>query len=185
MMANRNLLAPKPQGSTLIQQSSARTGQLLEALEALGEQDVEIIATTQLSPKQASKLRRQSRNRAYQKDRKDFYEGTATPTQQRESTSPSTDISRGPSRYLMALLKFEPERKSVIEMMFSDDDSVDLELSLDVVLAPLIQLASPGKKRYAYKTAEPTPDNHCPDCAKNLSTLVTLLYISSSIVNFC
>ena len=138
MMANRNLLAPKPQGSTLIQQSSARTVQLLEALEALGEQDVEIIATTQLSPKQASKLRRQSRNRAYQKDRRDFYEGTAIPTTQRELTSPLTDISRGPSRYLMALLKFEPERKSVIEMMFSDDDSVDLELSLDVVLAPLI-----------------------------------------------
>jgi hypothetical protein len=65
MMANRNLLAPKPHGAMLIQQPPTRTDQLLEALEALGEQDVEIIATRQLSPTQAYKLRRQSRNRGY------------------------------------------------------------------------------------------------------------------------
>jgi len=73
----------------------------------------------------------------------------------------------------------------VIEMMFRDDESVNLELSLDVVLAPLIQLTSPRKKCYAYKTGEPTPYNHCPDCAKNLETLVNFLNISSSIVKFC
>ena len=80
MMANRNPLALKPQRATLIQQSLARTDQLLEALEALGEQDVEPVATRQLLPAQACELRRQSQNRAFQKDRKDFYEGTDVPT---------------------------------------------------------------------------------------------------------
>lgn len=44
-MANRNLPAPKPHGAALVQQPSMRTDQLPEALEALGEQDVEAIAT--------------------------------------------------------------------------------------------------------------------------------------------
>lgn len=85
----------------------------------------------------------------------------------------------------MALLTFKPELKSVIAIVFSDDDSVDLEVPLDAVLAPLIQLAGPGKKYYAYKAAEPTPVNHCPDCAKDLNTLVTFLYILSRIISFC
>jgi len=84
----------------------------------------------------------------------------------------------------MALLKFEPERKGLIEIVFSDDDSVDPKPPLDAVLA-LIQLASPGKKRYTYKAAEPTSQNRYPDCAKDLNTLVTFLYILSNITNLC
>lgn len=92
-----------------------------------------------------------------------------------------TRTSRRPSHYLTALLKFESERKTVIETMFGDDDSADFELSLDVVLAPLIQLASLEKKRCAYKTAEPPIDNHYRDCGKRLTMSVDFLHTSSSI----
>lgn len=170
-MANGNLLASKPYGATLVQQTSAKTDQFLETLEALGKQDAEIFASRQLSPAQVRKLRTQSRKRLYQKDRKDFYEGTAVPTKQTESISSSIDISRKPSRYLEALLKFEFERRKVINMMFNDDESVDLELSLDDFLAPLIQLASPKKKRYAYNTAEPTPKNNCSCWTRDITAL--------------
>ena len=183
VMANRNLLALKPHGATLVQQTSAKTDQLLETLEALGKQDAEILASRQLSSAQVRKLRIQSPKRSYQKDQKDFYEGMAVPTKQTESISSSIDISRKPSRYLEALLKFKPERRKVINMMFNDNESADLELSLDDVLAPLIQLASPKKKRYAYKTAEPTPENNCSDCEKNLAASVNRFYILSSFVN--
>lgn len=37
MMANKNLLAPKPHGATLVRQTSAKTDQLLETLETLGQ----------------------------------------------------------------------------------------------------------------------------------------------------
>lgn len=50
MIANRNLLAPKPHGATLVQQTSAKTDQLLETLKALSKQDAEILALRQLSP---------------------------------------------------------------------------------------------------------------------------------------
>ena len=60
MMTSTNLLAPKPHGSKLIQHSIARMDQLLGTL---SEQDVEVIATRQLSPTQTYELARRSRNR--------------------------------------------------------------------------------------------------------------------------
>ena len=179
MMANRNLLAPKPHGATLVQQPFARTDQLLQALEALGEEDVEIIATRQLSANQAYELRRQSRNRGYKKNRLAFYEGAndiETDSEQHESIP---DTSRTPSRYLKALLKFEPQREEVITLLFQDKEEKDLELSLETVLPPLIRLASPAKKRYAYKTAEPASDGSCPDCTKDLTALVSFQSINT------
>jgi hypothetical protein len=48
IMANKNLLAPMRSGATLIQQSSSRMDQRLEALKALktlSEKDIEVIST--------------------------------------------------------------------------------------------------------------------------------------------
>lgn len=59
-------------------------------------------------------------------------------TKQTELISSLIDMSRKPSRYLKALLKFEPKRRKVINIMFNDNKSVDLELLLNNVLAPLI-----------------------------------------------
>jgi len=57
-------------------------------------------------------------------------------------------------------------------LLFQDKEERNLELSLETVLPPLIRLASPAKKRYAYKTAEPASDGSCPDCTKDLTVLV-------------
>jgi hypothetical protein len=185
MMANRNLLAPRPHGATLIQEPRTRTDQLLEALEALGEQDVEIIATRQLSPTQAYELRRQSRNKGYQKNRKAFYEGAHKSDMDSNYGESIPDSARTPSRYLTALLKFEPQRRAVIALMFQRREETDHELSLERVLPPLVQLASPARKRYAYKTAEPAPDGSCPDCAKDLTALVGFTSITGRNADTC
>jgi hypothetical protein len=185
MMANRNLLAPKPHRATLVQQPSARTDQLLQALKALGEEDVEIIAMRQLSANQAYELRRQSRNRGYKKNQLAFYEGANDIETDSDQHKSIPDTSRTPSRYLKALLKFEPQREEVIALLFQDKEEKDLELSLETVLPPLIQLASPAKKRYAYKTAEPASDGSCPDCTKDLTALVSFQSINIRSTKMC
>lgn len=44
----------------------------------------------------------------------------------------SPDISRKSSRYLMALLKFEPERRVVMSLVFGDEEEAYLDLALEV-----------------------------------------------------
>jgi hypothetical protein len=69
-----------------------------------------------------------------------------------------------PSRYFIAKLKFEPERKVIIDMMFSNEHASDIHLTFAGMLPPLIELANPARKRYAYRTVQPTAENGCPDC---------------------
>ena len=167
MMANRNLLAPKPPGSMLTESPYERTIHVLEEKE---ERNPKVVSTMLLSATQEYELRRQSREKAYQKDRQEYLEGKAGVV--RETSPISTALSREPSRYLLALLKFEPERKLVLDVMFRKDDGTDkitAVLSLTEVLEPLVKLASSHRKRYAYKTAEPTEQGCCGDCSKDLT----------------
>lgn len=116
-----------------------------------------------LSATQGYELRRQSREKAYQKNRREYLDGKGKGVR---ATAPTTVLSREPSRYLLALLKFEPERQLVVDLMFRKDDDTDnimAALSLTEVLEPLISLARSQRKRYAYKTAEPTKQNCCVD----------------------
>lgn len=61
------------------------------------------------------------------------------------ATAPTLAIpSREPSRYLLALLKFEPERRAVLDLMFPSGDENDeftAKLPLAQVLEPLIKMA--------------------------------------------
>ena len=139
MMANRNLLAPKPPGSMLTESPYERTTSVLEEK---GEESPKVISAMLLSATQEYELRRQSREKAYQKDRREYLEGKGGAV--RKTSPTSTVLSRKPSRYLLALLKFEPERKLVLDLMFSNDDGTDkitAALSLTEVLEPLISLA--------------------------------------------
>jgi hypothetical protein len=175
MMANRNLLAPKPPGSTLTEPPCER---LAQTLKEKNEGNTKVISTMPLTATQEYELRRRTREKAYQKDRREYLEGKGRAV--RPTAPVSTVPSREPSRYLLALLKFEPDRKAVLDLLFRDSDSPDqmvAELSLTQVLEPLINLAKSQKKRYAYKTAEPTKENCCGDCGKSLTKYAWLCFV--------
>jgi hypothetical protein len=164
MMANRNLLIPKPPGATLVETLYAKTE--LPPSDTLGDLDKNsenIVTTLPLSADQEYQIRRQSRYKQYRKNREAFIEGTSELA--KATTLPtSAEILRRPSRYLQALFKFEPDRKAAVDLMFDENGASRPELPLGKVLEPLIKLANPQKKRYAYKTAEPIEGNRCSDC---------------------
>jgi hypothetical protein len=110
MMASRNLFAPRPPGSTLTEVSH-KTAETPTA----SEKDVRVVPTIVLSAAQEYGLRRQSRQRAYQKTRQDYLEGKGKAVREIAANNPSQ--SREPSRYLTALLRFEPHRKAAIELI--------------------------------------------------------------------
>ena len=119
MMANRNLLAPRPPGSTLTEPPCERATQTLQEK---GEGSSKVVSTMLLSATQGYELRRQSREKAYQKNRREYLDGKGKGVR---ATAPTTVLSREPSRYLLALLKFEPERQLVVDLMFRKDDDAD------------------------------------------------------------
>ncbi|KAF1359292.1 hypothetical protein EJ07DRAFT_156196 [Lizonia empirigonia] len=154
MMANRNLLAPKPPGSILTEPPCERAPKLPQEK---GMSSPNVVSAMSLSTTQEYELRRQTRERAYQKDRREYLEGKGKSVR---ATAPTLAVpSREPSRYLQALLKFEPERKAVLDLMFpsgEEDNEFTAKMPLAQVLGPLIKMARSQRKRYTYKTAEPT-----------------------------
>jgi hypothetical protein len=99
------------------------------------------------------------------------------------STAPISVLPvREPSRYLLALLKFEPDRQAVLDLMFreTNDDEIMTELPLVQVLEPLIKMAGSHRKRYTYKTVEPTQQNCCSDCNKSPMRYVRRSFIPDS-----
>ena len=169
MMATRNLLTPKPPGAMLVETSHTKIElSTSDILEDLNQNNDEIITAFPLPADKAYQIRRQSRNTEYRKNREAFIEGTSELAKATTSLPTSAEILRKPSRYLQALFKFEPDRKAAVDLMFNENDTSCVELPLVKVLEPLIKLADPQKKRYAYKTAEPTENNRCRDCKRDL-----------------
>ncbi|KAF2624884.1 hypothetical protein BU25DRAFT_423660 [Macroventuria anomochaeta] len=112
MMANRNLLAPKPPGSILTEPPCERVPQLPQEK---GKRSPDVISAMALSTTQDYELRRQTRERAYQKDRQEYLEGKGKSPR---ATAPTLVIpSREPSRYLLALLKYgnRPRESSITQ----------------------------------------------------------------------
>ena len=97
------------------------------------------------------------------------------------ATAPISAVPvREPSRYLLALLKFEPERQAVLDLMFlkSDDgDEITGELPLAQILEPLIKIARSQRKRYTYRTAKLTQQNCCSNCNKSMIKYERFCYI--------
>jgi hypothetical protein len=169
IMANRNLLAPKPPGATLIEPTTYTMCAPMESDEEL----VEIVQQVPLTTKQQHELRRQMRGSAYRKKRRDFLNDQDVGVQDsRRAEILESGPSRTPSRYLLALMKFEPERKTVVDLWFGDNDIEDtdrIELPWEAILQPLIKMASPLRKRYTYQSATPTKRNCCSVCSKDLT----------------
>jgi hypothetical protein len=161
MMTNRNLFAPRPPGSFLTE-VSFKTADTPTAL----EEPVQVVSLVALSAAQKYELSRQSRKRAYQKCRSDFLEGKGSAVRATAPNIPNQD--REPSRYLSALLKFEPHRKAAVDLMFRND-RLTSNLDFAEVLEPLIGMASTGRQRYVYKSAEPDEQNRCRDCGKDVT----------------
>ncbi|KAF1363481.1 hypothetical protein EJ07DRAFT_152289 [Lizonia empirigonia] len=161
-MANRNLFAPRPPGSMLTE-VPYETAQAPRK----PEEDVRVISTMVLSAAQEYELRRQSCGKAYQKDRQEYLEGRGRAVRETAPNNPS--IFREPSRYLKALLKFEPHRKNAIDLMFQED-KLTVRLDLTEILEPLVGMATTQRQRCMYKTAEPTEQDCCQDCGKDVTT---------------
>jgi hypothetical protein len=187
MMSGRQLLAPKPPGSRLID-ASIRNKFGFTTKPSDSAQDS--VTVTDLSPTQQYEIRRHSRKRMYRKDRETFF---ADGMRDSSPVELSTCLTRSPSRYLQALLKHEPYRHRAAIMLYSDAFSEnshrnavsDKELSEDScssaglneekkairlkdLVEPLTVLALPTRARYAYQDAELTHDNCCSVCKDKL-----------------
>jgi hypothetical protein len=195
MMAERNLLAPKPPGAQLIDKVSNNPSAFGEGV---SDKQLNTVAFADLTPTQQYELRRRSRNSVYSKKREEFFQGEAKHV--RPCLDNSTCLSRSPSRYLRALLKHEPDRQRIATLLYpdaypggdedelsSDDHGISVEteatavgvksVTSDDILPSLIRMATPGKRRYAYRGAEPTIDSQCPMCNDSLQGYVLSLTI--------
>jgi hypothetical protein len=191
MMAERNLLAPKPPGAQLIDKASNDRSAFDEGV--ADKQLPSTVAFADLTPTQQYELRRQSRKSIYSKRREEFFLGEAEHV--RPCLDNSTCLSRSPSRYLRALLKHQPDRRRIASILYpdaypredenestSEDHGTSVEtqatvvalksVTSDDILPSLIQMATPKKRRYAHRGAEPTADSRCPVCEDNLNGYV-------------
>jgi hypothetical protein len=142
MMAKRNLFAPTPPGS-----------QLTELVhKAPIPAEVDVMEVTTLTSSEHYEIRRQSRNKAYRKKREEFFE--------EGGIAPAETVSvpqRLPSRYLKALWKFDRDREAISNLMFPDGKvDVGVAVPLETIIIPMASAARPGRRRYAYKDAEPS-----------------------------
>lgn len=114
MMSKRNLLAPMPPGSQLTDRVIPKAKEISKTVK-----EVSLLERT-LSQEYA--IRRQFRKVAYRKQREAFFggESTSSPDVTTSSTSGQTTTKplRTLSRYLQALLKFEPERKAMSRLLY-------------------------------------------------------------------
>ncbi|KAF1936683.1 hypothetical protein EJ02DRAFT_470273 [Clathrospora elynae] len=170
-MAKRNLLAPMPPGSQL-----AKHVNMARAIDI--DKPVAVVTLTERTLSQESALQWQAQTVAYCKKRKDFFEGKVETPQQAAALTPeqtTTKLLRSPLQYLKALWKFEPERKAIVDLMYPERNArakntniegvaSNVEILLDAILEPMVKLAHPEKKQYAYASAEPTKDNCCSIC---------------------
>jgi hypothetical protein len=167
MMAKRNLFAPTPPGS-----------QLTELVhKAPIPAEVDVMEVTTLTSSEHYEIRRQSRNKAYRKKREEFFE--------EGGIAPAETVSvpqRLPSRYLKALWKFDRDREAISNLMFPDGKvDVGVAVPLETIIIPMASAARPGRRRYAYKDAEPSADSHCSVCEKKLDPYVYSHYNRLSI----
>jgi hypothetical protein len=166
MMAKRDLLAPPPPGSQLTKSTHSAPLSV----------ENEVMELTTLTPGEHYKIRRQSRKKAYRAEREEFFEGD------RSLSAEAVVPQRSPSRYLKALWKFDPDREALVNLIFVDGKvDVGHEVALETIIAHMVNIADPRRRRYSYKSAEPLPGNICSVCSKTLDsyvcapTLLTLL----------
>jgi hypothetical protein len=201
MLDNRDLAAPQPPGARLIDiasrlpqvnrvdfgaheesdssNDSASDDSLDHDIEEKEENALPtVLSVTRLTAAQQYYARRQSRNKAYQKQRIEYFQGRddylVTPSlcsNLAESSSEPADQSRLPSRYLKSLLKYQPSRQQIINLLYPGGaPHVKHGLSLASILEPLSEMASPKTKRYMYNSVKVREDNCCAVCKKSLDT---------------
>jgi hypothetical protein len=164
MMSRRNLLAPQPPGTQLIDQPPRMAK--VEDIESFpGNEDIAVLTVANLTQDEQYSSRRQSRNKAYRKQREDFFEGHQNIV---KSLTPANPL-RLPSRYLESLFKFEPNRRKVVDLLYPHGviHAKDA-LSLGQILEPMVEMANPKKRRYGYNSVEMTEDKRCGVCNQQL-----------------
>ena len=115
------------------------------------------------------KKRRQMRLQRYIKERKRFFrEAEDSFVELDAGTNPTKDepvfTDRKPSRYLEAVLKHDPDRQKVIEIMFHDS-----KYSLADLIEPLVRMCRTQRVRSNYMAVqEITKGGYCPYCQKML-----------------
>jgi len=179
MMTNRNLFAPRPPGSFLTEVSIKRLGPGTPSAPTAPKEPARVVSRMVLSVAQEKELSLRSRKRAYQKNCSNFLKGKGPAIRATAPNMPNKD--REPSRYLLALLKFEPHRMAAIDRMFRKDE-LTATLSFAEVLEPLIGMASVERQRYVYKSAEPDEQSRCRDCGKDVTKYVNPSFLPRSLL---
>jgi hypothetical protein len=154
MMASRNLQAPRPPGSSLAVPSMVRAKQLLEALDY---RDRDVIATKQLTKAQVAQARKKGRDRNFKASHKALLKRPHLLLLDDQNNQNSQDLEvlssaiRTHSRYFIAEFEFEPKRKIIVDLMFRIKHASDIYLNFARMLPPLIKLANPARKHFAYR----------------------------------
>lgn len=159
MMMHRDIHVPQPPGAALA------------ATPSLKKEDEEIVQIRQISDSKRKEMRRQMRKREYAKDRKVFFHKSADAYEvedpnletKRSTNSEAPKLERKPSRYLEALLKHEPERATVIRLLYHKENA-----SLAELVPPLQKLSTSGKERTTYRGIPIPSDGKCQHCSKPL-----------------
>ncbi|KAF2726778.1 hypothetical protein EJ04DRAFT_506713 [Polyplosphaeria fusca] len=128
-----------------------------------------LVDAPHLSTSQQYDLRRRTRDTAFQRRRQDFFKN---PPQDDEiplggaALQDSTGrLIRTPSRFLLALLKYDPDRKNVIETLSSFTEG---ELPMKPLVEPMAKMARFLKPRFYYRGAESAEDGSCKHCMKRM-----------------
>lgn len=82
-----------------------------------------------------------------------------------KDTDDADPTERNPSRYLTALLRHQPDRRELIDMMFTKE-----EVPLVRVVNPMQRLADPSRGASTYSGVKPLKDGICPVCEKAVKT---------------
>jgi hypothetical protein len=197
ILDNRDLAAPQPPGARLIDMASyalnsdaeddrsdldgasdsssdSSIDSSVENEEKEDETQPRMLSVAKLTPAQQYNARPQFRKKAYQKQRKELFKDrddyfVAPDNQDSANLVPeSTSQLRLPPRYLKSLLKHQPSRQKVIDLLHPDGvPHVKNALCLSKTLEPLIELASPEKRRYMYSSVQIKDDSNCGVCKKS------------------
>jgi hypothetical protein len=134
--------------------------------EESSEVRLKVLLIAKMTPAQQCYARRQSRNIAYQKQRKEYFKG-----REEYLVTPEAPVSTGqdqqPSRYLKSLLKYQHSGRKIVDLLYPNGlPHAENALPLADVVELLLEMARPEKRNYMYASVEIRNDNSCGVCTK-------------------
>ena len=164
VMVGRKTLAPLPPGASLTDKYANRYAKWEETT---------AVDPPDLKRKEAYELRRQSRKKAFNKARAEYFVGKPVPapdenaalTPRARATTPDAVRRAEPSVHLRSLLAYQWPRRSVIDLFFNLSEVERLPLA--DAIGPLVALARTERAAAHYPESSPGENRDCPRCHKS------------------